>query len=206
MFKRVEKRRRKKDEEDKLGLGDDMKEILGLQDTDSDESESDSDSDSYQGIVREEEEVEESNETKGSVEQSVSEDSDWEDVEETPISVLEALRDPIYIVSIHTDIKACIVCPGKLLKNPQMTASHTKSKASPSFPLSNTQFLTTHNIMQAHTRRFKHFTELAGRAKPGDNAREFIPKGKSPEHPTASRTSKREAKRVRHILLWGYRQ
>ena len=46
MFKRVEKRRLKKQEEEELGIDEDMKEILGMHDTDSEESASDeSDSD-----------------------------------------------------------------------------------------------------------------------------------------------------------------
>jgi hypothetical protein len=48
MFKRVSKRIAKKEEEEALGLDADMKEVLGLQDTDSEESESSSnESDSH---------------------------------------------------------------------------------------------------------------------------------------------------------------
>ena len=45
MFKRVEKRIRKREKEEELGLDGDMKEMLGLNDTDSDESSSSSSED-----------------------------------------------------------------------------------------------------------------------------------------------------------------
>jgi hypothetical protein len=45
MFKRVAKRVKRKEEEEALGLDEDMKEALGMHDTDSDESESDSSED-----------------------------------------------------------------------------------------------------------------------------------------------------------------
>ena len=43
MFKRIEKKAKKRKRDEKLGLDDEAKQVLGLQDTDSDESESDSD-------------------------------------------------------------------------------------------------------------------------------------------------------------------
>jgi hypothetical protein len=45
MFKRVAKRVKRKEDEEALGLDEDMKEALGMHDTDSDESESDSSGD-----------------------------------------------------------------------------------------------------------------------------------------------------------------
>ena len=43
MFKRIEKKAKKRKRDEELGLDDEAKQVLGLQDTDSDESESDSD-------------------------------------------------------------------------------------------------------------------------------------------------------------------
>jgi hypothetical protein len=125
MFKRVEKRRRKKVEEEELGLDEDMKEILGMHDTDSDESDSDSDQSSAGDV--EEEQQEDLSDTGGFGEGSDS-DQD-EDKEGRIITVQEALRDPVYLVSIQPDVKACIVCPGKLLKGAKMVELHRTSKA-----------------------------------------------------------------------------
>ena len=121
MFKRVDKRRRKKEEEDKLGLDEEVKEILGIQDTDSEESESDSDSDEGQ---QEEESIADEEMNSG------EDDDDDDDEEEDPsITVGQALKDPLYNVSVLPDIKACIVCPGKLLKSVRMVQLHRTSNA-----------------------------------------------------------------------------
>lgn len=123
MFKRVEKRRRKKVEEEELGLDEDMKEILGIHDTDSDESDSDSDQ-SYAGDV---ENVQEDLSDRGGFAEDL--ESDHDEDEEHIITVQEALRDPIYLVSLQPEVKACIVCPGKLLKGVKMVELHRTSKA-----------------------------------------------------------------------------
>ena len=123
MFKRVDKRRRKKEEEEKLGLDEEMKEILGIQDTDSEESVSDSDD-------GEEEEEEEEEESVADDEEMNSGEEDEDDEEEDPsITVGQALKDPLYIVSVLPDVKACIVCPGKLLKSLRMVQLHRTSNA-----------------------------------------------------------------------------
>ena len=46
------------------------------------------------------------------------------------ISVTEAVRDPVYAVSLDPDLQACILCPGKLLKNTPMIDVHKSSKVS----------------------------------------------------------------------------
>ena len=124
MFKRVDKRRRKKEEEEKLGLDEEVKEILGIQDTDSEESESDSDDGEGEESVAEEEEEEEEEEEMDS-----NEEDEEDDREEDPITVSQALKDPLYNVSVLPDIKACIVCPGKLLKSVKMVQLHRTSNA-----------------------------------------------------------------------------
>jgi len=120
MFKRVEKRRRKKEEEEELGLDDDMKDVLGMQDTDSDESDSDSDSESLSDAGAE-----------IGDEAAQRSDGDDEDVEERVVniklSVGDALEDPVHLVSLELDTKGCIVCPGKVLKNPKMIEVHKAS-------------------------------------------------------------------------------
>lgn len=124
MFKRVDKRRRRKEEEERLGLDEEVKEILGIHDTDSEESESDSDD-------GEEEEDEEEEESVADDEEMNSGEEDKEDDEEEDpsITVGQALKDPLYIVSVLPDVKACIVCPGKLLKSLRMVQLHRTSNA-----------------------------------------------------------------------------
>lgn len=119
MFKRADKRRRKKEDEEKLFLDQEMKEILGIQDTDSEESDSDSD----EG----EEEERATNEEMNSGEEEEDEENDEE--EDPSITVSQALKDPLYIISILPDVKACIVCPGKLLKSVKMVQLHRTSNA-----------------------------------------------------------------------------
>ena len=115
MLKRVDKRRRKKAEEEKLGLDEEVKEILGIQDTDSEESESESD---------------EGEKEESAADEEMNFGEDEEDEEEDPsITVSQALKDPLYIVSILPDVKACIVCPGKLLKTVKMVQLHRTSNA-----------------------------------------------------------------------------
>lgn len=126
MFKRVEKRRRKKEEEEELGLDDEMKEVLGMQDTDSDES--NSDSDDSESEVDAEGEVR--SELEGEDGEKSEQHDDESDTENPEISVLDALDDPVYLVSLDPDVKACIVCPGKLLKNAKMIEIHIISGVS----------------------------------------------------------------------------
>jgi hypothetical protein len=59
MFKRVARRVKKKEEEEALGIDEDMKEVLGMHDTDSEESDSDSGSGSGSGSDSGSEEEEE---------------------------------------------------------------------------------------------------------------------------------------------------
>lgn len=127
MFKRVEKRRRKRQEEDDLGLDEEKKEILGIHDTDSDES--DSDSEDHQSTDGGEEDDLDGFDGELSDQEESEPQSDDHVDEKPPITVQEALRDPLYIVSLQPVIKACIVCPGKLLKSTKMVDLHKKSNA-----------------------------------------------------------------------------
>lgn len=138
MFKRVEKRIKRKEHEDELGLDEDMKDVLGLNDTDSDESDSDIDSDdgsaegNFLGIEDEEDEdIELENGEEGS-DASASEgelEKEEDGDERALITVSEALHNPVFIVSLDPDIKECIVCPGKLLKGTTMVDKHKSSNA-----------------------------------------------------------------------------
>ncbi|KAJ3505340.1 hypothetical protein NLJ89_g7473 [Agrocybe chaxingu] len=195
MFKRVEKRRRKKQEEEELGLDEDMKEILGMHDTDSEESASESDSGGSSG-----EEDEEDDEMHPDVdaEEALSgeedEEDEDEDAEEDPeVSVGQALKDPVYVVSVMPEVRACIVCPGKLLKGIKMVDLHRISNAC--------------TLSLAHERRLKQFKAIATEADSNESAWEILKrhseeKPKLSLEPSTSGTSKRaEKKKARQAHL-----
>lgn len=137
MFKRVQKRLRKREREEELGIDGDMKEVLGLQDTDSDESDSSSEEEEGSDVeAQDAADDEEDSQDDGSVileEEGYAEvlDTESDDNEDLPeISVIEAVKNPVYIVSIQPKVEACILCPGKLLKNQKMSEVHKASKVS----------------------------------------------------------------------------
>lgn len=137
MFKRVEKRRLKKAEEEELGIDEDMKEILGMHDTDSEESaseesdsddEEDDDDDERENIAEEDAESSEGGRSVNEDEDGDEGDDD-EDAEDPNVTVRQALLDSVYVVSILPEVKACVVCPGKLLKGAKMVQLHRVSNA-----------------------------------------------------------------------------
>jgi hypothetical protein len=138
MFKRVAKRIKKREEEDRLGLDEEMKEVLGYHDTDSEESESASESDGESGEEASTSEGGEDDEdhflarglkkTREEDEQEQDEEAAGEDEEYAHISLPEALLNPIYTVSLSSDVSSCVACPGKLLKNSKMVEVHRASK------------------------------------------------------------------------------
>ena len=135
MFKRVEKRRRKQEEEEALGITEEMKEVLGKHDTDSDESLSSDDSDDSSDEGEQSEESGDENEEQafqddGDNDSDAPEDepASGEDEDELSIPVSVAVDDPLYIVSLDPEVQACIVCPGKTLKNAMMIKVHKESR------------------------------------------------------------------------------
>lgn len=151
MFKRIERRQKRKEEEEELGINEEMKDIMGLQDTDSSESESDSDSDSdasgqaegsdvgearlkrKRGVADGDEGSDEEGDGEGSdVDEDASggsgSDEEDEDEDAPVISIASALREPIYDLTSDSDTRACAVCPGKNLKIAEMVRVHEGSK------------------------------------------------------------------------------
>lgn len=142
MFKRVEKKLAKRKEEEELGITEEIREVIGLNPVDSDDSTSDeseaSSSSSAPQIPSKRKQSSEEGLDEGSDSASwgrdldVSDESgDDEDGSGVQMTVGEALRDPLFIVSIQPDIRGCVVCPGKVLKNETMVSVHTKSQVSP---------------------------------------------------------------------------
>lgn len=148
MFKRIEKRRKRREEEIKLGIDDVTRDVLGLNDTDSEESESDSDlpSDAFQGESEAEgsEDESESEEAWGGIggggldaESDASEEEEEEaEAEAGPrhiafpvVTAQQALDDPIYAHPTQDNVQLCSICPGRTLINTQTISQHLASKA-----------------------------------------------------------------------------
>ena len=136
MFKRIEKKQKRQAEIDELGLDENAKEMLGIQDTDSDESESESDAEASEDEMG-------PNVAEGDVSvmttewldtgNSGSEDEEDSDTEEPdfdppPMTLAEAIVNPIYAFS--EDVTQCITCPNKKLKNDKMVEVHLQSTVS----------------------------------------------------------------------------
>lgn len=115
-----------------MGLDDETKEIMGLNDTDSDESQTDSDSDDSDGEENLASEAEGNQEDSGLEDEMDDKDEqDVSDNEDLPsILIQEALEDPVYVLAIEpTVVHGCIACPGKILKGEQMISIHKMSQA-----------------------------------------------------------------------------
>ena len=135
MFKRVEKKITRKRKEEELGITEEIKEAIGLNDVDSDDSSSDeseaSSSSTTPGILSKRKRSFEEELDDCSAAASGSDTSDEaEDEDGVQMTVDEALHNPLYLVSIQPDIRGCFVCPRKILKNDTMVSVHTKSQVS----------------------------------------------------------------------------
>ncbi|KAG9098088.1 hypothetical protein FS749_004720 [Ceratobasidium sp. UAMH 11750] len=203
MFKRINKRIRKKEKEEAAGLDDEMKQVFGMHDTDSDESDSGASSghDSSRDLSDSggEDEPTSQEPSTGKRKREVSEDSQGsepedegeDDADETaPMTVAEALSNPLYSAQTNSDAKACILCPGKELKHSQMISVHVASST--------------------HQRRMKRFATLAARVGDDnedprllvaalDESVRMAPREKAerPAEPPISKKDRRMAKRQR---------
>ncbi len=146
MFKRVDRRRKRKEKEERLGLDEDQLEVFGLHHTDSSESDSDS-SDSASSSrsssdgpatqsrkKRKQEAFLASDDEGGEDEDSEPATDDEEDEERSsdhgtdpPLTIASALKEPI---RPHSDSEAwmCALCPGKTLKHVAMVKVHEASR------------------------------------------------------------------------------
>lgn len=147
MFKRITKKVKRKERDEELGLDEEAKQVLGLQDTDSDESETDSEVNSDLGSDSDSDASLDSGfdagsdagmktewlgaEGYGSEEDEGSDDDsldlDFDDDDEPPMTLVEATKKPIYLTESDPDMHACIVCPKKVLKNQKMVDVHLQS-------------------------------------------------------------------------------
>ncbi|KAF9267921.1 hypothetical protein L218DRAFT_955097 [Marasmius fiardii PR-910] len=160
MFKRVERKRKKREEEKALGLDEETKEIFGMHDTDSDESVSDSETTGEDG-----------NENVSAKDDAQNDSAD-EDIAQQlypPIPLSVALLDPLYQISEEPPITGCLVCPGKILKSNDMFSQHKSSKA--------------------HGRRFNRFKSLSDGVDQDTNAWDIADKLNEGENPPAAPSS-----------------
>ena len=125
-------------------MTEEMKEVLGMHDTDTDESDSstggessgedseDMDVDDAEIIQGVEDESESEGEDEDEGGASGDEDDSVEDEELTrpPLSVTETMTDPMYSVSSSGYPKACAVCPTKRFKSEAFVEEHKNSKVS----------------------------------------------------------------------------
>ena len=139
MFKRVEKKLARKREEEELGITEEIKEAIGLNDLDSSSSDESGSSSSSSGpkisskrkrLLDDESDVGSDADSEGQS-PAVSDDQDDDGDEDEPgvqMTIEEALHNPLYVISIQPDIRGCIVCPRKLLKNDPMVSVHMRSQ------------------------------------------------------------------------------
>lgn len=138
MFKRVAKRIRKQEEEDALGLDAEVKQVLGLNDTDSEESDDDSSDDGSlaglegsedgEGLGQDGEEMDE-DEGPDLFEESDSEADDQPQKIKMKMSISQALKDPIFLDPEDAMNKLCVICVGKKLKTENLVTIHRSSNA-----------------------------------------------------------------------------
>ena len=146
MFKRVDRRRKRKETEETLGLDDDERGVFGLHDTDSSESESDaseSASTSSSATSSDGHRIKLKNKRKRGASSSSgdenSEDEDGESVtddeedengssEHARLTIASALREPVRLICPDPEAWVCAFCPGKVLKHAAMVKVHEASR------------------------------------------------------------------------------
>ena len=206
MFKRVEKKLAKRKEGQGLCASRNFEEVPGFDSIDSDDSisdagseaESDSDSSSPQTRSKRKRSFSEElddNERRGSGDAGSGDEPGIQ----VQMTVEEALHNPLYIVSMQPDVRGCIACSHKILKNDTMVSVHMSSRVS----RASTPIDSHDNCRQAHLRRVSKLREVAAFAKPDDDAGEVLSvafastplRPKSPSD-TSTPLSRRAAKRV----------
>lgn len=137
MFKRVDRRRKRKEKEERLGLDEDQLGVFGLHHTDSSESESDS-SDSAstsssdglatQSRKKRKREASPPSDEDGEPATDDEEDEGDSDHESHPLlTIASALKEPIRPES-DSETWMCAFCPGKTLKHVAMVKVHEASR------------------------------------------------------------------------------
>lgn len=149
MFKRIEKRQRKKEKAEELGIDENLYDV---QDSDSEDSHSDrsgsddedsasgSDVYSFSGIgdgIHSEDIMADDIGSDESGEEDQGSDAESDDSSDAPpMTIPEAVENPIYQPSLEKEDRWCIVCPGRIFKNEFMVGTHKDSKVRLVLPVS----------------------------------------------------------------------
>ena len=143
MFKRVDRRRKRKENEESLGLDEDQWGVFGLHHTDS--SESDSDSSDSASTSSSDGHSTKKKRKRGASPRSYDESSEDEDGEPATddenddegssnhgthpsLTIASALKEPIRLIGPHSEGWMCVFCPGKTLKHTAMVKVHEASQ------------------------------------------------------------------------------
>jgi len=198
MFKRVDRRRKRKEKEERLGLDEDQLGVFGLHHTDSSESESDSSdsasTSSSDGLATQSRKKRKRDASPPSYDED-GEDEDGEpttDDEEDEgnsgqrshprLTIASALKEPIRPDS-DSEAWVCAFCPGKTLKHAAMVKVHKASRI--------------------HRQRFKRMQELAMKFSPDEDIQSVLAKSATDAQPKAGsetlslRAQKRIAKQAK---------
>jgi hypothetical protein len=215
MFKRVDRRRKRKEKEERLGLDEDQLGVFGLHHTDSSESESDSSdsasTSSSDGLATQSRKKRK----REASPPSYDEDGEGEDGESATdgeedegnnddgphprLTIASALNEPIRPDS-DSEAWVCAFCPGKTLKHATMVKVHEASRVRIDYNHSVDIAL---NLSQIHQQRLRRMQELAMNFSPDEDIQNVLAKSATDAQPKAgSETlSLRAQKRVRRNVL-----
>ena len=150
MFKRVDRRRKRKEIEERLDLDDDERGVFGLHDTDSSESESESnasDSASSSATSSDGHSTQPTKKRKRGASPPSNDDESDENENEEPaaddeedesgsgeygsalrLTIASALKEPVRLIRTDPEAWVCTFCPGKVLKHATMVKVHEASR------------------------------------------------------------------------------
>jgi len=204
MFKRVDRRRKRKEIEESLGLDDDERGVFGLHDTDSSESESDasdsaSTSSSSATSLHGHRTQLKNKRKRGASSHSNHESSEDEDGESVTdeedekgggehgaipqLTIASALKEPVRLIRPDPEAWVCAFCPGKILKHAAMVKVHEASRI--------------------HRTRLKRIQELAIEFSPDEDIRSVLAISAAETQPDAvgvtlsHRAERRKAKQAK---------
>jgi len=150
MFKRLDRRHKRKEAEERLGLDEEEREVFGLHDTDSSESGSDS-SESASASSSSSPTLSDGHGTRSrrnkrkrgaSPSDKSGDDEDGEPAADDELegnsgrainppgtlTISSALREPVRLIRSHPEAWVCAFCPGKVLKHGSMVKVHEASR------------------------------------------------------------------------------
>jgi hypothetical protein len=227
MFKRVDRRRKRKEIEERLGLDDDERGVFGLHDTDSSESESESDaSESASSSVTfsDGHRTQPKKMRKRGASRPSNDDESDEDENEGPaaddeedesgsgeyasalrLSIASALKEPVRLIRTDPEAWVCTFCPGKFLKHAAMVKVHEASRVR-TIRTSGSYRTYDEPFSQSHRGRFTRIQELAMEFSPDEDIRTVLAKSATEAQPKGDGTtlSRRAKLRVRPNTLYRF--